>query len=228
MTQVITFQTPLLKSNMHLLYENECGILIDPYDAPELYPQIEKLAPVVDYIVLTHEHYDHISGANILRERYHCPVICGAACAKGISDPIKNFSHYFNAYVSLQSEETVSEEFMPKEDFSTTADGTFSDISILLWQGHELELRETPGHSLGSICITVDGTSLFSGDSLLPNRKATVRFPGGDRRMYEEKTLPFLRTLSMDTIVYPGHYEAFRLGDHPALNPTDQTILRRE
>lgn len=221
---VAAFPTPFLKSNMYLLHENGRGILIDPYDDSSFCMQIEQSVKAVDYIILTHEHYDHISGTNALRTRYHSRVLCGSECGDRIRDATYNFSRYFNAYVSLQTEEHVPEESLPTEDFTTFADETFADRHVLLWQGHRLELRETPGHSPGSICVLLDGTALFSGDSLLPSGKAMVRFPGGNRRKYEEETLTYLRSLPRDITVYPGHYAPFLLGDHPSYDTLKENL----
>ena len=71
--RVLQFATPLLASNMYLLAEKGRGIIIDPYGG--FMPQITGECSGIDCILLTHEHYDHISGTNALRERYGCPVI---------------------------------------------------------------------------------------------------------------------------------------------------------
>lgn len=214
---IITFPTPYLKANMYLIHENGHGILIDPYDDPVMNAGIENAVERVDYIILTHEHYDHISGTDALRQRFQSRVLCGGVCGERIRNATDNFSRYFNAYVSLQTGETVPEELLPEEEYVTVADEDFTEYRELFWQGHRLELRETPGHSPGSICILLDRTSLFSGDSLLPGGKAMVRFPHSSRRQYEEKTLPYLRSLPRDVTVYPGHYEPFILGEHPSI-----------
>lgn len=215
MMKRLTFSTPYLRSNMYFLAEKKHGIIIDPYDDPASCEQMEARAKEIDYILLTHEHYDHISGTNALRERYDCPVLCGAVCAERIQNSVDNFSHYFRAYASIQTGETVPEDLTVDECYKTHADESFSGQRELLWQGHRLILREAPGHSPGSICILLDGNILFSGDSLLPGGQAMVRFPGSSKRQYYDATLPWLRSLPSETTVYPGHYEPFRLGDHP-------------
>lgn len=212
---IISFPTPLLCSNMYLISETDHGIILDPHSDRAMLIQIGAAAKQIDYIILTHEHYDHISGTNALRKRFGCPVLCSDACAARIKDPVANLSHYFNAYAQMQTGEPITDEILLTEDYVTYADATFAGQMTLDWQGHRLELTETPGHSPGSICILLDGTFLFSGDTLLPSGKAMTRFPGGSSRRYREKAIPYLRSLPPDTTVYPGHYEAFRLGDHP-------------
>lgn len=207
--KLASYPTPYLRSNMYLLAENGHGIIIDPSDDPAFCEQIDAQVQKIDHIILTHEHYDHISGANALRERYGCPVLCGAVCAERIQNSADNFSHYFRAYAMLQTGETVPEDLAIDEDYVTYADESFTGDRELPWQGHRLYLRETPGHSPGSICILLDDEALFSGDSLLPGGQAMVRFPGSNKRQYESVTLPWLQSLSPDITVYPGHYEPF-------------------
>lgn len=212
---ILTFQTPYLCSNMYLLAENGHGLIIDPCEDAAFCAQIDEKEQKIDRILLTHEHYDHISGTNALRERFDCPVLCGAVCAERIQNSVDNFSHYFQAYASLQTGEAVPENLTIDESYTTHADESFSGERELLWQGHCLLLRETPGHSPGSSCILLDGDALFSGDSLLPGGQAMVRFPGSSKRQYENVALPWLQSLSPEITVYPGHYGSFRLGDHP-------------
>lgn len=210
--RVLQFPTPLLASNMYLLTENSHGIVIDPYDG--FAAQIAEECQEIDYILLTHEHYDHISGANALRERYGCPVVCGEACGRRIRNSTHNFSRYYEAYAVIQTGEPPPAGLPPVAEYFTYADEVFSGQRTLFWQGHELVLTETPGHSPGSICILADETRLFSGDTLLPGDVTVTRFPGGSGRQYQEIALPYLKKLPGETLVYPGHYKAFPLWEH--------------
>lgn len=219
--RVQKFATPLLSSNMYLLTENGRGIIIDPYDG---FPsEIARACNTVDYILLTHEHYDHISGANALREKYGCPVVCSEVCGQRIQNSTHNFSRYYEAYATVQTGEPVREDSLPVGEYFTYADTVFSGQKTLIWQGHELALTETPGHSPGSICILVDENLLFSGDTLLKGNVAVARFPGGSRRQYEQIALPYLQGLPNGTLVYPGHYDAFQLGEHKIKKMEEET-----
>lgn len=210
--KVLQYTTPLLSSNMYLLTENSHGIVIDPYDG--FAARIAEECQEIDYILLTHEHYDHISGTNALRERYGCPVICSEPCGERIQNSSHNFSRYYEAYAAIQTGEPLPENSQPVAEYFTHADEVFSKHRTFFWQGHEVALTETPGHSPGSICILTDRKQLFSGDTLMPGDITVTRFPGGSRRQYEKIALPYLRELPDETLVYPGHYGAFRLRNH--------------
>ena len=103
--QIITFETPLLKSNMYLLLENEAGIMIDPYWDGKVAQFLKQNIRQLDFAILTHEHYDHISGVNELKSRYGCKVWASSKCAERITDINNNFSRYFNAFAMLQDGE---------------------------------------------------------------------------------------------------------------------------
>jgi glyoxylase-like metal-dependent hydrolase (beta-lactamase superfamily II) len=97
------------------------------------------------------------------------------------------------------------------EPYSCMADMVFEKEKTIDWKGHKIELVSTPGHSKGSICIIVDNKYLFSGDSLLRDYPTITRLKGGSYKIYKENTLEFFKFLLPETIVYPGHYESFKL-----------------
>ena len=69
----------LISSNMYVLEENNHLILIDPCII-----DIRLENKTVDYIFLTHEHYDHISGVNYWKEKCEAEVVCSNICAENI------------------------------------------------------------------------------------------------------------------------------------------------
>ena len=202
---------------MYLLCENRQGIIIDPFTSEEAFCWIAERITKLDGILLSHEHYDHISGTSALREKYKCPVICGERCMERLGDPTKNFSRYLNAYASLQTAENIPEKMLLKQDYTTCGDWSFRQNTEIVWQKQHILLTETPGHSPGSICILVNNRMLFSGDTLLPQKGAMTRFPDGSKSDDRPIALPYLRSLPPDTIVYPGHGKRFLLGEHPSI-----------
>lgn len=83
----------LISSNMYVLEENNHLILIDPCII-----DIRLENKTVDYIFLTHEHYDHISGVNYWKEKCEAEVVCSNICAENIESSRKNLSRYFDAF----------------------------------------------------------------------------------------------------------------------------------
>ena len=67
---------PYIDSNMYILAENKEALVIDPHISAEAdrylrENQVEKVT-----ILLTHEHFDHISGIPWFRKHYDTKVIC--------------------------------------------------------------------------------------------------------------------------------------------------------
>lgn len=213
MLKIFSCSTNLLQSNMYIMIENRNAIIIDPYFDKEVCKIISDNADAVDCILLTHEHYDHISGTNEIHEQFNAPVFCSAKCAARIEKPKDNLSKYFEAYWQLQTEEPIPPE-LELTEYSCHANDCFSDETSFSWNGHNIRLIETPGHSPGSICIIVDEQVLFSGDLLLEIGQRITNAPGGSKKELVKRTLPFLKTLSPDITVYPGHYGCFKLGEH--------------
>ena len=198
----------LLKSNMYIITENKHCIIIDPCQNIDCYVSSFDY----DFIILTHEHYDHISGVNVWKDLTNAKVLCSQECSKLIQDPKKNFSHHFQAFAELQT--MLDNSSIPYvEDYSCQADETFSDEYSINWCGHKLKLFETPGHSEGSSCLLIDDQYLFSGDTLFHNYETALRFPGGSKKKWENITKPKIKKLDDEIIVYPGHFEYFKLKD---------------
>ncbi len=167
----------------------------------------------IDYILLTHEHYDHISGVNDCKSVSMGKVICSEDCAERIRDPKKNMAHYFKAFCDIQ---TWTDE-IPKEvdeNYSCEADIVFKDRYEFTWCGHDVRFVHTPGHSPGSCAILIDDHNLFCGDSLIKGYEPTLRFPGGSRKKWKEISEPYFKSLSGDMRVYPGHFVDFQLSEY--------------
>ena len=49
-----------------------------------------------EYIFLTHEHFDHIWGVNLLKEIYNSHLICSLTCSQKIVNKKKNMSIFYN------------------------------------------------------------------------------------------------------------------------------------
>lgn len=194
--------------NSYIIEENGHLLMVDPILTAEVCKIIEK--KTVDYAILTHEHYDHILSVNEINGNNLFPVHCGQATALAINDPRKNLSRYseflleFIPFVDKAKKITI-------KDYTCECHDILHDSQSLSWQNHDLFIKETPGHSKGSICILLDGKYLFSGDSLFKSFETAVRLPGGSAKDYRGITLEWIKSLPPDTMIYPGHLEPFPL-----------------
>jgi glyoxylase-like metal-dependent hydrolase (beta-lactamase superfamily II) len=78
----------------------------------------------------------------------------------------------------------------------------------------------TPGHTAGSMCFALEGTSVvFSGDTLFPGGPGATGFPGGDFPTIIDSIDRRLFTMPAETLVLPGHGTWTTIGaERPSLD----------
>lgn len=203
--EIYEYESGLIDSKMYILLEQYSALVIDPCINDQAFSMLEEQKIQDVQVILTHEHYDHISGVNEFKQRFACSVLCSECCAENVQDTIKNASKYF--MIALMNQKLSPEKYCKRFDYVCEATDTFSCKMTFTWMGHSCILRETPGHSPGSACLLIDSRILFSGDTLIKGQKIITRLPGGDEYAYQMETKPFLDSLSPEVIVYPGHGE---------------------
>ena len=202
------YQSPYLASQMYIVKENNKAIIIDPFCLDVTL--LKKLT--VEYLFLTHEHYDHISGVNFLKKYFNCKVYCEEKCALRIQNPRYNMSAYFDILAGIPEFQAYGNSMPCVEPYHCSADKVFFEDTSIYWQGHEIRLMKTPGHTAGSACYLIDNKYLFSGDTLFAELETETGFPTGSKKDFKNITLNKLRNISSDVIVLPGHFSSFRLG----------------
>ncbi len=191
---------------MYVIQEDGHAVVIDP--ARDIAPGKDLK---IDLMIVTHEHYDHISGVNAWKEKYRAPLLCSSTCAARLTDPGKNRARHFDAFCELQT--WMKLEKLPDIDtaYACQADRVFKDEMFFSWQKHQIRLIEIPGHSPGGIGIYLDNDAFFSGDSLIKDCEIELRFPGGSRKQWLELGEPQIKAVPKGTRIYPGHFESFIL-----------------
>lgn len=77
-----------------------------------------------------------------------------------------------------------------------------------------------PGHTQGQLAFLVDGTSVFTGDTLFRGSVGGTRAPGhGTFEELQHSVMNRLMTLPPDTEIYPGHMEASSVAREWEENP---------
>lgn len=195
-----------IRSNMYVMIKNQTACIIDPHISVDADKLLEKNIVKQITIVLTHEHYDHISGVNHFRENWDCVVIGNAITKEYLPSPQKTLSAFYKSMLFGKEESIIrAAENVFDENYSCYADIGFEKEYFFQWNGCKIHLIETPGHSKGSICVVVNDRYLFSGDSLVADNLVITKLPGGSKKEYMEITGPFLKGLPKDIIVFPGH-----------------------
>ncbi len=144
----------LFDSNIFLILGDEKTALIDTGTGFQLDSTIKSIdkglnGRSLDYVILTHRHYDHVGGLSGILSKYGSEAMAGELDAIPLREG--------------DSQSTMGVSFggsIPKMDVKSVKDGDVIDLG-----GHVLRIIETPGHTAGSICIFDESTgTLFSGD----------------------------------------------------------------
>lgn len=205
---VYKYLMPVITSNMYILIKNGQALIIDPNKNEEAIALLQAHNIEQITIILTHEHFDHISGVNFFREHWNCTVIGNRVCEECVRDATKNLSAFFMAmFITRSEEEQQLAKSLFVEDYCCSVDKSFGGELTMDWNGMKLILKETPGHSPASICVIANHKYIFTGDSLVGGNKVITRLPGGNRKEYNQVTRPFLEGLPEDIVVFPGHGE---------------------
>lgn len=206
-----------VKSNMFVIVLRHDAIIIDPNKNEQLLNLLRAHNIRHAHVMLTHEHYDHVSGVEWLKEEIKTDICCQKNAAQELS-VCRPHSPLLVAFVLAQQDKadggnryvTFKKSY---RSYAFRADKTFDKRDSVNIGNLHFDVRSTPGHSQGSACYILDNHILFSGDSLLKNTPVIVRFQGGNEEDYRKVTLPFLRSLPRDMIVMPGHGDPFLLGE---------------
>ena len=205
-----TLTTDYLESHCYIVIEGEHAFVVDPGDGDLVTQVLSDMKVKVDFGILSHEHCDHIYGCSAVRDAFGCKIISSSICNKHVQNSRKNSSQYFEAFIGVQTKcNSGNLRYMPP--FTTYSDEVFEGDKLIEWMGHEIYMRETPGHSKGSICILVDNEILFSGDSLFKDEPVETHFSGGSETEYQAITMPWIDSLPDEVFVYPGHGDEFKL-----------------
>jgi len=204
MIRVKRFVNELMSSNCYIVVDEASKhcFCIDPASEKSLreIEYIEQNCLALDFIILTHEHTDHTWGCNALVEKFGAQVICSEICKQNLA---KEFQAYFLLYYD-------------NPDYHYTVcqvDHTTEELGYVFeWQGYKIEFINTPGHSMGSICIFVDG-KLFTGDTVM-QAKPYINKRNGSKDAFKNSIRALLGRFGQDQHVYPGHGEVFRLSDY--------------
>ena len=206
--KVYKFIMPVIKSNMYVIVGNKQALIIDPYRCVEATDLLKNNGVLQVTVILTHEHYDHISGVNYYRELFECEVIGSYKTAELVQDATKNLAAFYMAmFISRTEEEIEITRRYLDDKYTCYIDIAFDGEYQLEFEDINIKLLEAPGHSMGSICLSIGDRYIFTGDSLVQGAKIVTRLPGGNKSLYREITKPYLEALPKAAIIYPGHGE---------------------
>ena len=191
-----------LCANCYILTDDKGhGVVIDPgASAWKIIPEVEGVK--IDYIIITHSHFDHFTAAVPLKKATGALIAMSETDAEDIKDPNKSLLCWFQG---MNAE-------IPE------ADVRLRDGDVLTAGALQLEIIATSGHSKGCICIRC-GNMLFTGDTLFRRSVGRTDLPGGDPDELINSVKTKLFTIGEDLAVYPGHDVPTSLFEEMRENP---------
>lgn len=206
-----------LKSNMYTIISDNEAIVFDPNIDNDLLVLFRKNGINKVHILLTHGHYDHISGVEWLKDNIASTLYCHAKCAERLANSKRPLSRLVALVLASEDKKDGGHRYKDfvesYKPFTIDADVVFKESGSLVLGDLEFEFTHTPGHSAGSTCYRLYKGMVFSGDTLLQENDTITRFPGGNTDDFNNVALPYFMSLSKDTIIMPGHGEPFLLSN---------------
>ena len=187
-------------SNCYALISRDSGgtahaAVVDPSTPVEKICEfLGSQGAVLDMIILTHGHFDHMMSLDLLRERTGAPT----------------YIHTDDADMLGDSEKNAYSLFFPNKLEMKSADKILKDGDILKLGEEEIRVIHLPGHSKGSIGLLGNGF-ILTGDTLFDRGIGRSDLYGGNM-MQLYSSLERLKELDPALTIYPGHGKSAILG----------------
>ncbi|MDQ4026979.1 MAG: MBL fold metallo-hydrolase [Actinomycetota bacterium] len=179
------------------------AIVIDPGDDADVLAEgISRKRLVVEAIVATHAHFDHIVAAQRLRELTGAPFY------------LHDSDRFLLDWMQTSGRLVLGVELPPPPAVDTAV----AEGDVLVAGSAKLEVVHTPGHSPGSISLVAEN-AIFSGDTLFAGSVGRTDLPGGDTETLLRAIAGKLFPLDEKLPVYPGHGPATTLEHERRHNP---------
>jgi glyoxylase-like metal-dependent hydrolase (beta-lactamase superfamily II) len=204
--QIIPFiykDTDDLLSNTYIIVDsNKNCIVIDPSKADDsIYRYINKNKLFLKGVLLTHGHFDHMRGVDVLIDNFKCNLYVGFMEEDKLNDTYLNCSDFCNESLTVKSKAKV-----------------VCDGEILHVLENEILCISTPFHTNGSMSYYLPKEKcVFTGDFLFKGCVGRSDLPTAMPKEFT-KSLDKIINLENQTKIFPGHGLFTTVGEEKTSN----------
>lgn len=171
--------------------------VIDPaFNEQQIKQTIKEIEGILDIVIVTHSHADHIAALAKLVENTDAKVYIHEQDYEGLYNK------------ELNAEEIVGTKILPVQKERVVK---CNEQDKITFGNTTLEVIHTPGHTKGSITLYDENNNiLYSGDTIFLNSYGRTDLINGSRKDMKE-SLDKLFNRFEDIQVFSGHGEDFNL-----------------
>lgn len=207
---IVTAAAPPIFKNGFLVSceDTREAVYIDPGDeVDDLIARARSAKLKVTLILLTHAHFDHVTGVARAKAAFGAPIWLHRDDLL-LYDHAPDQGRMFGLHVDTQP---------PVDHFYAADQGlTFGHYAV--------DVRHTPGHCPGGVCLAIGRSGdpareLFVGDTLFAGSIGRTDLPGGNHDQLLRSIREQLLVYPDETIVHSGHGPDTTIGEERTSNP---------
>lgn len=190
--------------NTYLIFDEKTkrGVIIDPGCPMDMIEKmINENGVKVEYILLSHCHYDHIMSMIPLKEKTGAGIVTGDKGSLNIGNTKINLTLHGLGYAI----ENIESDLILK-------DGEILELDSL-----KIKCIYTPGHTDCGVCYLTEN-ELFCGDTLFLRSCGRWDLPTGNSKILFKSIKEKLYVLPDETVVHSGHGNDTTIGYEKKFN----------
>jgi hydroxyacylglutathione hydrolase len=178
------------------------GVIVDPGDdAQNILALAQASNAVIEAILVTHAHFDHIGAVEAVRRSLKVPVYL---------HPDARSQWDQSGLAAARWNLPFEQPGPPDRDLETGK----LEIAGLMF-----DVLPTPGHAQGHVSLYSSQGFVLSGDALFKGSIGRTDLPGGDHALLLLSIREHLLRLPPETVVFSGHGSETTIGAEASLNP---------
>ncbi len=187
----------ILDTNCYLLEDSGECVVVDPgANAVSILNALSGKIPKA--IILTHRHWDHISAVPELLKEFDALVYASEKDADAICDPSENGN---------RAESALMRKYLPGAFEIEKIDKRLHEGDIIKVGSLDLQIIESPGHTIGSICLYCSQEKfMFTGDTIFAGGSCgRTDFATGSIDDMQHSLNEKFVDIPDEVAIYPGH-----------------------